>query len=74
MLEITEFVKEIRRVEVVHVLYCVVIFEGKEREISAVVTEDEYETAFYWNFGIAGISDEDLDNLEIEMLHKLEND
>jgi len=69
MLEVKEFVKEIKSVETVYVLYCWV----KEREVSAIVVLSEHYTQFSWRDGIEGLSDEDLDQIEIEMLDKLEN-
>lgn len=73
MLKIKDFTNEIRRVETTYALYCVVTIDEKERELSALLTEDAYYTDFKWSYGIEGISDEDLDNLKEEMLHNLEN-
>lgn len=73
MLKVKEFTKHIHQVETVFALYCMVTIDDKEREVSALVTEDGYYTRFDWNYGIDGISDEDLDQIEIEMLHNLEN-
>jgi hypothetical protein len=73
MLKIKDFTKEIRRVETIYDLYCIVIIDGKEHEVSAMVTEDDYYTKFDFNSGVENIDDELLENLEIEMLHNLEN-
>jgi hypothetical protein len=73
MLKVKEFISKIRRVETTFALYCMVTIDDKEREISALVTEDGYYTKFDWSGGIDGISDEDLEHIEIEMLHNLEN-
>jgi hypothetical protein len=73
MLEIKNFAKEIKTVETVYVLYCWVIVDDKEREISAIVVWSEYYTEFSWRSGWEGISDEDLEDLEEEMLDKLHN-
>lgn len=68
MLEIKEFVKDIHRVETIYIVSCVVTIDDKEQEVSAIITEDDYYTGFEWNYGINGISDEDLDYLKEEML------
>lgn len=68
MLEVKEFVKDIHRVETVYIVSCVVIINDKEQEVSATITEDDYYTDFKWNYGIEGISDEDLGYLTEEML------
>tara|TARA_R110000868_G_scaffold285286_3_gene545745 strand:+ start:1593 stop:1817 length:225 start_codon:yes stop_codon:yes gene_type:complete len=73
MLKVKEFISKIQRVETTFALYCMVTIDDKEREISALVTEDGYYTNFDWSYGIEGISDEDLNLIEIEMLHNLEN-
>ena len=68
MLEVKEFIKDIHRVETIYIVSCVVTIDDKEQEISAIITEDDYYTGFEWNYGIDGISDEDLDYLKEEML------
>lgn len=68
MLKVKEFVKDIHRVETVYVVSCVVTINDKEQEVSAIITEDDYYTGFEWNYGIDGISDEDLNHLKEEML------
>jgi hypothetical protein len=73
MLEVKEFVKDIHRVETVYVVSCIVVIDDREQEVSAIITEEDYYTGFEWNYGIEGISDEDLEDLKEEMLDKLHN-
>ena len=74
MVQIKEFTKGINTRIISYHLTCKVVIDGKEHEVSAIVNEDDlYDTQFDWNYGYENISEENLDELELEMLDKLYN-
>lgn len=73
MIQIKQFTKGINTRIISYHLTCKVVIDGKEHEVSAIVSEDDNDTQFDWNYGYENISEEYLDELELEMLDRLFN-